>query len=111
MILFLTPHGEIQSESACSVFGWITTYVFCNRWLDTLFAQIDANFRLKNKDRSLKDESLNGGTASIVKEEPYKEHLASRGEQTEVHYLSSLSSAASLTPTSDQYLRLGPPRS
>ncbi len=57
---------------------------FVTRWVDTLFAQLDANFRLKNKDRSLKDKSLNAGVGSIVEEEPYKEHLTSRGEQTEV---------------------------
>lgn len=59
------------------------------RWTDTDYAQVDANFRLKNKDRQIDDPSLNKGIAFIVADAPYKAHLEQCGPQTEVQILCS----------------------
>ena len=44
-------------------------------WLYTLFLMIDANFRLKLKDRGINDTFLGPGWAYIVEDSKFKEHL------------------------------------
>ncbi len=55
---------------------------------------LDANFRLKNKDRKLVDPSLGGASAYFAEKEGYLKHVAAAGAQTEVR-LSILSVLAS----------------
>jgi hypothetical protein len=56
------------------------------RWLYALNLDIDANFRLKNKDRKVKNDVLLGdGWGHIVPQQPYKEYLSKYGHQEEVH--------------------------
>ena len=59
---------------------------FLARWTEALFVMLDANFRLKCKERSLSDPSLLDGLAYFVKEKPYKEYIAECGAQTEVFH-------------------------
>lgn len=52
--------------------------------MDTEFVMIDANFRLKSKQRNLLDPALGGGLAYYVEKEPYMSFVNARGAQTEV---------------------------
>lgn len=50
---------------------------------------LDANFRLKLKDRNIDDEPLGPGLAYYVKSDGYMEHVVASGTQTEVFYRST----------------------
>ena len=52
-------------------------------WLDTEFVLLDANFRLKLKQRNLEDPPFGGGLAYFVEQEPYMPHVKAAGAQTE----------------------------
>lgn len=57
------------------------------RWLDTLTLMLDANFRLKSKERGIKsDPALGSGLAYYVEEEKYQEHLKTCSDQTEASF-------------------------
>ncbi|KLO04830.1 hypothetical protein SCHPADRAFT_840165, partial [Schizopora paradoxa] len=58
-------------------------------WVDTDYAQVDANFRLKHKERNIRDVELNGGIAYIVAQGPYKQYVEACGPQTEVNVCDS----------------------
>ena len=45
------------------------------RWKNTLFLGIDACFKLKLKDRGIKDPDLCTGSAYMVNEGPYQKYL------------------------------------
>ena len=47
---------------------------------------LDANFRLKLKQRNLADSPLGGGLAYYVEGEKYMAHVEASGPQTEVSY-------------------------
>lgn len=54
-------------------------------WLDSLFLMMDANFRLKSKDRGIKsDPALGSGLAYYVEEEKYQAYIRTCSDQTEV---------------------------
>jgi hypothetical protein len=56
-----------------------------DRWLYALILTIDANFRLKNKERNLAhDVSLGDGWAFWVESTPYQEYVDIYGHQEEV---------------------------
>lgn len=55
-----------------------------HRWIDTEFVMLDANFRLKSKQRNLTDPALGGGLAYYVDTASYMGHVLACGEQTEV---------------------------
>ncbi len=48
---------------------------------------IDANFKLKNKDRGIKDMELDPGLGCYVEHSHYQEHLDGYGNQSEVCYM------------------------
>lgn len=54
------------------------------RFLYTLFLAVDANFKLKGKDRGINDPELALGWASFVEEDRYQEHIAQYVNQPEV---------------------------
>ena len=54
------------------------------RFLNTLFLAVDANFKLKGKDRGIEDLELAPGWASFVEESRYQEHIVKYADQTEV---------------------------
>lgn len=53
-------------------------------WLNSEFVMLDANFRLKLKQRNLSDPPLGGGLAYYVETSQYMNHVNASGEQTEV---------------------------
>ena len=59
-----------------------------NRWLYTLFIMLDANFRLKLKQRLIKNDIyLGDGLSYYVRGDAYKEHLKSVFEEKDVCFL------------------------
>ena len=54
------------------------------RWLYDLFLAIDANFRLKQKTRGIKDPELGSGLAYFVNNGRFEEHLKSHVDENEV---------------------------
>lgn len=60
------------------------------RWIYALILAIDANFRLKNKDRNItNDVPLGDGWAHWVPEEPFMDYVGGYGYQEEVSTASS----------------------
>ena len=54
-------------------------------WLYILYLAMDANFRLKLRDRHIKnDPELGPGWAYCVSEKPYQEEMEKYGDQIEV---------------------------
>lgn len=57
------------------------------RWKYRLILTIDANFRMKNKDRSVNDmPALGDGWAHFVPETPYMEHVRKIGHEEHVSF-------------------------
>jgi hypothetical protein len=54
------------------------------RFLYTLFLAVDANFKLKNKDRGIKDFELDPGWGCYVETSRYFQHLDNHADQQEV---------------------------
>ena len=54
------------------------------RFLYILYLAIDANFKLKGKQRHLKDIELMPGWSAYVSEKEYQQHIATYVDQTEV---------------------------
>jgi hypothetical protein len=75
--------------------------IFSTSWLYALILAIDANFRLKNKDRKVtNDPPLGDGWAHWVPHEPYHKYIQKYGHQEEVfqgRYLFFLTVANLLT--------------
>lgn len=61
------------------------------RYLYTLFVAVDANFKLKGKDRKLDDVDFVPGTGIFVEDGAYQEHIKAYVEQPEVCRLSLFS--------------------
>ena len=55
-----------------------------SRFIYALFIAVDANFRLKSKDKAANDLSLGSGIAYFVDNGPYKSYLDEVGPQVEV---------------------------
>ena len=56
----------------------------CDRFLYTLYVAIDGNFKLKGKQRHLKDVELMPGWGAYVPEKEYQSHIANHVDQPEV---------------------------
>jgi hypothetical protein len=69
--------SEFSEAKSCMVLIYL-------RFLFTLFLAIDANFKLKNKDRGIKDFELDPGLGCYVEHSRYQSHLASHTDQHEV---------------------------
>ena len=54
------------------------------RWLNTLILSMDANFKLKSKERGIRDPELAPGWSYFVHEEQYQEFLKNHVDQPEV---------------------------
>ena len=54
------------------------------RFLYTQFLAVDANFKLKGKDRGINDPDLTPGWASFVEDGRYQEHIIQYVDQSEV---------------------------
>ena len=57
---------------------------FSYRWLYSLFLAVDANFRLKLKDRKIKDPEIGSGWAYFVENSQYIEHVSQKTNGVEV---------------------------
>lgn len=55
-----------------------------HRWLYVLYLMLDANFRLKLKDRGFKDVELTSGWSYFVEESKYMEFVDQTVDQQEV---------------------------
>lgn len=55
-----------------------------NRYLYQLSLAIDANFRLKRKERGIQDKSLSDGLAYVVQADPYTNFLDAVSDFNEV---------------------------
>lgn len=56
-------------------------------WIYTLYLAMDANFRLKLRDRNIRqDPELGPGWSYFVHEANYQESMATFGDQKEVRY-------------------------
>lgn len=55
-----------------------------HRWLHALFLAIDANFRLKLKNRGIHDPELGSGWSYFVETTEYEKHLRTHFEEGEV---------------------------
>lgn len=82
-------------NSVCYLFSPLARCSVSSSWCYGLNLTIDANFRLKNKDRQLdRDVSLGDGWGHWVKEDPYKAYLEVNTDEPEVHlYLVQLKSS------------------
>ena len=81
----VTPSNNAYLHQFVLVSDELTYILFDNRYLDKLFVMLDANFRLKSKDREIKsDPSLGSGLAYYVEETRYRDYLSTCPEQTEV---------------------------
>jgi hypothetical protein len=55
-------------------------------FLYTQFLAVDANFKLKGKDRGINDPDLTPGWASFVEDSRYQEHIIKYVDQAEVRH-------------------------
>lgn len=62
----------------------IMTHTLLFRFLYVLMLSLDANFRLKSKERGIKDVQLGSGFAYLVEEGRFKTHLAVSSHAIEV---------------------------
>lgn len=60
-----------------------------DRFIYTLFLATDANFKLRQKERGIKDPELAPGWAYFVEEDKYQAHIKNYADQPEVFFLSS----------------------
>jgi hypothetical protein len=67
------------------------------RFLYTLFLAVDANFKLKNKERGIKDFELDPGWGCYVESSPYFQHLENYADQPEVCFFLFFNIYAGLT--------------
>lgn len=61
------------------------------RFLYILYLSVDANFKLKCKERGLEDIELMPGWGSFVEESGYQEYIANYVDEPEVRILFSVS--------------------
>ena len=54
------------------------------RFLYILYISVDANFKLKGKERNLKDIELMPGWGAYVPDAEFKEHIANNADEPEV---------------------------
>lgn len=57
------------------------------RFLYILYISVDANFKLKGKERNLNDVELMPGWGAYVPEKEFKDHIANHVDRPEVHVL------------------------
>lgn len=71
-----------KSGKVCS-----TLYNFTNlfiRWIYVQFIAVDANFKLKLKNRQIRDPELGSGWAYFVENEAYTRHVADNPHQKDI---------------------------
>jgi len=74
-------------DHCCKFSCLFSCFFFTNRlsrFLYALFIAIDGNFKLKGKERNLKDVELMPGWGAYVLEDKYQKHLANYIDEPEV---------------------------
>ena len=56
------------------------------RWIYAQFVAVDANFRLKSKNRQIKDPELGSGWSYFVENTAYAEHVAANPREEDVGF-------------------------
>lgn len=77
-----------------------------SRWLYTLYLMVDANFKLRLKDRGAEDVYLGPGWAYVVEEAKYKEHINMFANTKEVR-IHPIASKQLTNITSEKLLLVG----
>jgi hypothetical protein len=82
------PSGELERCWPTYVCGFSFSYLqrflrLINRFLYILYISIDANFKLKRKDRGLEDVELMPGWGPFVEEAGYQEFISNYVDQPE----------------------------
>lgn len=62
---------------------WLCSPAPIVSWKNTLFLGVDACFKLKLKDRGIKDPDLGTGLSHVVKEGPFQKYLAENADTDE----------------------------
>ena len=89
------PSPELASgsreQTVCPVLttSHATTETFLS-WLYSYFLAVDGNFRLKLKNRGIKDPELGSGWSYFVENKEYIRHISENTTETEVRTSSSL---------------------
>jgi hypothetical protein len=60
---------------------------FLHRWIYAQFIAVDANFKLKLKNRQIKDPELGSGWFYFVEDSAYTRHVANNTHDEEVGYV------------------------
>lgn len=66
------------------LFSYINFISCTPRFLYILYISVDANFKLKGKERNLKDIELMPGWGAYVPDADFKEHIANNADEPEV---------------------------
>ena len=77
-----------------------------NRFLYILYIAIDGNFKLKGKQRHLKDVELMAGWGAYVPEQDYQTHIANYVDQPEVSAPCCSKDTFKLNTHTDKYMRV-----
>ena len=90
-----------QDSSAATMYGYpaliLPILTTMPSWLYTLFIMVDANFKLKLKDKGIPDAHLGSGWAYFVKDDEFGSYLqAHAGDQVEVYQCSKCIASSSL---------------
>jgi hypothetical protein len=83
--------GEAWTAGVCFPFAFVSLLWpdISTRFLYALYIAVDANFKLKGKERHLKDVELMPGWGAYVSEADYQTHVATYVDQPEVSELCS----------------------
>lgn len=78
-----TAYAVPTSESLCLNVGKKIIDSFI-RWIYAQFIAVDANFRLKSKNRQIKDPELGSGWSYFVENTAYTRHVANNPHEKDV---------------------------
>jgi uncharacterized C2H2 Zn-finger protein len=78
------PSDKKYSILCHGFYNWCSLTPSSYRWLYSLFLAVDANFRLKLKDRKIKDPEIGSGWAYFVEDKQYIEHVSRNTNALEV---------------------------
>ena len=76
--------GRRLAHYCTSIVFHLVLQLISLRFLYTLYVAVDANFKLKGKQRHLDDVELMPGWGAYVPEAPYQTHIANNVDQPEV---------------------------
>ena len=110
------PHDSTGRQVVTICSSWHMTFWIdpSKSWLNTLYLSMDANFKLKQKERGFSDPPLSNGLVYMVSNEKLMNHLVHCSKNVLIKEVSILNYDGpwpALNPPSDQYLHLHHQRS